>query len=155
MMKTRQILQTIVATTIAVLALFVLPSASVFATGNQSNQAINRSALLVAPELHAQISIYLGPDTHNLRIGYGFSGDHVTVLEQVGSNEGDTWNHIQLKTPHLEGWVKQDSISFQENPSHSVLTRTPDQRRGNSNDYYLSNQQNNFYQSHQENQQAH
>lgn len=140
-MKIRHILR-IVVTAIATVTLFVLATSPVFAAGNQSNQAMNQPAMLFAPDPDLQISIYPKPDSHQRRIGYGLSGDPVTVLEQVGSNAGYTWNYIQFDPPsQLEGWVQQDFIALQATPDRSVLNKTSNQRREyNSGDAYLGNQ---------------
>lgn len=150
-MKIRQVFQAIFAITIAAMILFILPTSFVFAAGNQNNQAMNKSALLVASEPNARINIYPKPNTHNHRIGYGLSGDRVTVLEQVGSNEGYTWNHIRFdNSPYLEGWVREDSIFLEEMPTRSLSTRQSNQSKYDSGNYYFSNQPNG-YQTYQRN----
>lgn len=99
--------------TIAVLTVSVLP---VGAEGNQSNQNINRPALLIAPDPDFQINVYPKPDTDKRRVGYGLGGDTVTVMEQVGSNQGYTWNYVRFeKSPQLEGWIREDFVEMQEN----------------------------------------
>lgn len=98
---------------IALMALVLWPAASWAAgyQGNQSNQAIQQPARLVAPEPDAKIAIYPQPDTRKRRIGYGMGGDAVTVLEQVGSNQGVTWHRIRFDNDAAndaaaEGWVQ-------------------------------------------------
>lgn len=115
--------------TIAVLTVSVSP---VKAEGNQSNQDINQPALLIAPDPDFQINVYPKPSTDKRRVGYGSGGDTVTVMEQVGSNQGYIWNYVRFeKSPHLEGWIREDFVAIQEtvgetsrneNRTHSVLS---------------------------------
>lgn len=102
------------ATAIALLTLWFGFIAPAVADGNQSNQGMHRSAQITAPEPSFQVNVYPKPDQSKQRVGYGSSGDQITVLEQVSSNEGETWNHVQFSdSPNLEGWVQEKYISFQ------------------------------------------
>lgn len=93
------------------LTLTALPSNS-WAAGASGNQALNRPAVLVAPEPDVEIAVYLRPETGKKRVGYGVNGDSVTVLEQVGDNQSTTWNHIRFANPpYAEGWVQEEFVS--------------------------------------------
>lgn len=140
-MKIRAVIKLVA---IAAVILFTLPTPLGSAAGNQSNQALNQAALLVAPdEPNRQINIYPKPDAHARRLGHGLNGDRVTILEQVGSNEGYTWNYVQLDTPpHLEGWVQQQFISLQSNPSG--LTEQPNQEHEDWGNDYFGKRQNSY-----------
>lgn len=103
----------VVFTAIAALLLILSPgdTTSAFAV---SNQQMNQPAVLTAPEPGAKINIYAKPGRQEEQVGYGLGGDRVTVLEQVGSNEGYTWNYIRFSNPpNAEGWVRTDYLSFQ------------------------------------------
>ena len=115
-MKISRVLQVI--TTISLtIALWLFPVASILAADNQSNQSMHQSALLVAPDPRDRISVYPQPNTRHRRVGYGMSGDQVTILEQVGSNDGYTWNYVKFDAPpYLKGWIREDAIS-QATPS--------------------------------------
>ena len=79
-----------------------------------SNQNMNQPAVLMAPDPNVEIGIYAKPSRKEQKIGYGVGGDRVMVLEQVGSNEGYTWNYIRFNNPpYAEGWVRTDYLSFQ------------------------------------------
>lgn len=114
-MKLRQailLVQMLILTTIVALTVAITPA---YATGNQSNQEMNQPAMLIAPDPEFQINVYPKPDTRKRRIGYGLGGDSVTVIEQVGSNEGHFWNYVKFdKSPQLEGWIREDFIAVQE-----------------------------------------
>lgn len=137
-MKISHIFQSVIAGMIVITIVAMaglLPAFPAFAGSNQSNQAMNRSALLVSPDRKAKINIYARPDRHQRRIGFGISGDRVIVLEQVGSNEGDTWNHIRLSnTSSLEGWVRQDFLLFQDSGQPSG-DRASDNRQNTQQNY--------------------
>lgn len=107
------LIQLLAIVTVAVLTVLVVP---VQATTNQSNQDMNRLALLIAPDPDFQINVYPKPSTGKQRIGYGSDGDVVTVIEQVGSNQGYTWDYVRFeKSPQLEGWIREDFVVVQEN----------------------------------------
>lgn len=81
---------------------------------NQSNQDINRPALLIAPKPDTQIKLYGQPDTRKASIGHALGGDRVTLLRQVSSNEGTVWNYVALNDSlKIEGWVQDSFLSFQ------------------------------------------
>jgi hypothetical protein len=78
-----------------------------------SNQGMEQSASLVAPDPEMKIDIYPRPDTRQSPVGYGLNGDAVVVLEQTGSNEGTVWNHIRFEeAPDSEGWVQLEYLSL-------------------------------------------
>lgn len=88
---------------------------------NQSNQDINRSALLIAPKPNTQIKLYGQPDTRKGSVGQALGGDRVTLLRQVSSNEGTVWNYVALNdSSKIEGWVEDAFLSFQ-----TAQARTP------------------------------
>jgi hypothetical protein len=115
-MKRKQALSLILVAVVMVVVL-MLPIPAI-AAGNQSNQGMRRSAMLVAPDLKTKISVYPEPTTKKRRVGFGKSGDRVTVVEQVGSNDGYTWNRVQFEaSPDSEGWVRGDFVALQDRPS--------------------------------------
>ncbi len=134
---------------IAVITSTLLMTPSAIAEGNLSNQDLNQPAFLVAPDPKIEINIYPKPGEGQRRISHGESGDRVTIHEQVGSNEGFTWNYVTfdpgVKT--LEGWVRSDFISFEAMPSQKVQNSNADQQRQsdfvNSGNRYLSNSKQN------------
>lgn len=102
---------------LAIVAIVVLTPSTllVWAEGNQSNQDMNQPAMLLAPEPDFKIKVYPKPNTMKRQIGYGLGGDQVTVIEQVGSNSGSTWNHIRFdNASQLDGWVQEDFVRLQE-----------------------------------------
>jgi hypothetical protein len=112
-MRLRQI-ATVCLATIAAIVFSLLPSSSALAEGNQSNQDLNRSAVLVAPSPNSKIRVYLKPGKNQQQIGYGLGGDSVVVQEQVSSNEGYTWNYVRFEhSPQLEGWIRSDFVAVQ------------------------------------------
>ncbi|WP_416674602.1 SH3 domain-containing protein [Egbenema bharatensis] len=122
-MKIKSMVQAITILTIALLLGWASPAPMVVAA-NQSNQDLNQPALLFSADSNHEISIYPKPDLHPHRIGYGMSGDRVTILEQTGSNEGKTWSYIRLdKPPYQKGWVREDNISVQVD-THQEFTRS-------------------------------
>lgn len=119
-MKLRQVVVQVVVSVqvlaIVTIAGFIFSISPAWAGENQSNQAINQPALLIAPDPDFQINVYPKPDMDRRRIGYGSGGDTVTVIEQVGSNEGYAWNYVQFDdSPNLKGWIREDFIAMQEN----------------------------------------
>jgi len=85
-----------------------------------SNQGMEQSASLVAPEPEMKINIYSRPGTRQSPIGYGVDGDAVVVLEQTGSNEGTVWNHIRFEgAPDSDGWVQLEYLSLQSGEQQS------------------------------------
>jgi hypothetical protein len=87
---------------------------SAIASENQSNQDLSQSAMLVAPDPKTKINVYPKPEEGQRLIGYGLSGDPVTVLEQIGSNEGYTWDYVTLDSApsDTKGWVRGDFVAF-------------------------------------------
>ncbi|MDX2228908.1 MAG: SH3 domain-containing protein [Leptolyngbyaceae cyanobacterium bins.349] len=128
----------IMLTAIAALVVYLMPITPKLAWAN--NQEMNQLAVLTAPEPDTEINVYLGPGSREQKIGYGLSGDRVTVLEQVGSNEGYTWNHIRFNNPpNAEGWVRTDYLSFQLLQIPPVNTPQMNQTPVSTNGY-LGNQ---------------
>lgn len=99
----------------ALIAVLVLAApASSWAAGASSNQALNQSASLLAPEPDAKISVYLQPEANDDQAGYGVNGDSVTVLEQVSDNQSLIWKHIRFdNSPYAEGWVQATFITLE------------------------------------------
>lgn len=111
-----------------------------------SNQDINQSVTLIAPEPNFKIGIYTRPDVKQPRVGYAKEGDRVTVLEQVGSNQGYTWDRVKFddasKSRTAEGWIRSDYISFQsQNSRHTNLNQ--DRGYSSNRQNYQGNDQNN------------
>ncbi|MEG3436697.1 SH3 domain-containing protein [Pannus brasiliensis CCIBt3594] len=83
------------------------------AAGNQSNQGIDRPATLTADSPNFEISVYPKPDTKLDRLGYGLSGDGVTILEQMGVNRGFSWYRVRFdNTAKTEGWIQGQYLTF-------------------------------------------
>ncbi len=81
-------------------------------SSNQSNQSLNQPSVLVAPEPSFKINVYPQPGIEKRRVGYGLGGDRVTVLEQVGSNEGSIWKHVQFAdSSKLKGWIREEFVA--------------------------------------------
>jgi hypothetical protein len=100
---------------LVVLVLLTGPIAPLMASNNQSNQAMDRPAILISPEPSFEIGVYPKPSSSPKRIGFGLGGDRLTLIEQVGSNEGDTWDYVRFENPkQIEGWVKDEFVALQE-----------------------------------------
>jgi hypothetical protein len=132
-----------VGVTIAILMVLITSTLSVLAEGNQSNQGMHQPAQLVGPNLNFEIGVYARPGMRQKRIGYGFSGDRVTVLEQIGSNEGYTWDYIQFDPDStVKGWVREDFIALQDTSSQkSLIQNLP--KQDNQDKGYLGNRNRN------------
>jgi hypothetical protein len=126
----------------AILLLGVSPST--LAAGNQnqgSSQALAQPAMLIAPNPEFKVNVYPKPTLDQPRIGYGLAGDHITVLEQIGSNEGYAWNHVKFDAPpYIEGWVAGNFISILNADHRSQFS--PSTQQGLTQDRYLGSQQN-------------
>ncbi len=84
-----------------------------WATDYQGNQA-QKTATLFAPEPDTKISIYASPQIDQRRTGFGKTGDAVTVLEQIGSNQDTVWNRIRFDNPpYAEGWVQEQYVALE------------------------------------------
>ncbi len=95
---------------------------------NQSNQDINRPALLIAPKPNVPIKLYAQLDPRKGSIGHALGDDRVTLLRQVGSNEDKIWNYVALDTsPKTEGWGEDTFLSFQ-----TELGRTPQRQQSSA-----------------------
>jgi len=105
-------------TTLALMFFSPLPVAVAASSApNQSNQAMHRPAMLIAPKPNAPVKLYAQPDLRKGKVGLGLGGDRVTVLRQVGSNEGKLWSYVSLdKDAKTEGWVREDFLSFDNQP---------------------------------------
>jgi len=114
-MKFKAVIVFVKVLAIVTIAILNFSNSLAWAAGNQSNQDINQPAMLIAPNPEFKIKIYPKPDTTKHQIGYGLSGDRVTVIEQVGSNEGFTWNYVRFDDlSHVNGWIREDFVNFQE-----------------------------------------
>ena len=101
-------------------AIAPIPAMAQTQTYAASNQGMEQSASLVAPEPEMKINIYPRPGTRQSPIGYGVDGDAVVVLEQTGSNEGTVWNHIRFENaPDSDGWVQLEYLSLQSGEQQS------------------------------------
>ncbi|NCJ05619.1 hypothetical protein GS597_03665 [Synechococcales cyanobacterium C] len=95
-----------------------------WAADNSGNQAINQPAYLTAPNSESEIAIYQQPGTRQPQSGSGTSGDRITILDQVSSNQGKVWNRIRLeKSPQDEGWVQEDFVSLPETPNQAPVKK--------------------------------
>lgn len=104
-----------------------------WAANNQGNQALQQPATLIAPKPSDKISIYPQPDRRKRRIGYGMGGDAVTILEQVGSNQGVAWHHIRVDAPpYTDGWVQEKFLLLGQ-PGSESKQQTANQNKGNQN----------------------
>ncbi|MGP1386572.1 MAG: SH3 domain-containing protein [Thainema sp.] len=136
--------------------LFGLAIPHALAQPSQSNQAIHQPASLVAPDPEMEINIYPKPDTRTARVGFGLSGDPVTVLEQVGSNSGTTWNRIQFEgATEAAGWVQLDYLSLQSSDQQGQSNPASGGYLGNrsSQQAQQSRQQSSFQRYRQQDQQ--
>ncbi|AFY72420.1 SH3 domain-containing protein [Synechococcus sp. PCC 7502] len=110
---------------------------------NQSNQELNRPATLSALDRNFPIKVYDQPNAVNGKneLGYGLSGDKVTLLQKVGSNNGQSWYLVRFdNASKSEGWVSDNYISL--SPQEAPLSR------------YLGNQTGQQQQTSQQNQQG-
>jgi hypothetical protein len=157
-MNLRPIFKNLVIVIAVILFSFLSPAA--LAAGNQNsqnqgNQALTQPAVLFAPDLDTKINVYPKPTLDLPRIGYGLGGDRVTVLEQIGTNEGDTWNHVRFDTPpNTEGWVQGNFISFTDlDPRANIGNQQQISGRGEvylgSRQHSTSNNQRQNYQQRQ------
>lgn len=91
-----------------------------WATGLDTNQAIEQPATLVGPKADSPVPIYLRPAANQPNVGYGMNGSGVMVLEQLASflpeaDQASSWNHIRLDdAPYTEGWVQGRFLSTPE-----------------------------------------
>jgi hypothetical protein len=146
-MQTRPILKI----TIAVFALLIGLAIPVMAANNQSNQAMNQPATLISPEPSFKIGVYPKPSSSPKRIGFGVGGDRITILEQVGSNEGDTWDYIQFENPkHVEGWVKDEFVVLQEGDRPALRVRQNSRQPDLQGNSYRNGYQGNLQQSYRQ-----
>lgn len=69
-------------------------------------------ATLISPRKGAAIPVYIRPAPNQQPVGYGLSGDPVTVTDQFGDylmedDPSATWSHIRLNNaPYTEGWLR-------------------------------------------------
>jgi hypothetical protein len=79
-----------------------------------SNQDMHQEAMLIAPDPKAKIPVYVQPDTRKSPAGWVQPGTPLTVIRQLGSNEGFTWDYAKFDNPNLpEGWVKGTFVALQ------------------------------------------
>jgi len=99
-----------------------LPSATIAAL--QSAPFEEQPATLISPREGAAIPLYIRPAPNQQPVGYGISGDPVTITDQFGDylmedDPGATWSHIRLNNaPYTEGWLRGRFLSME----------TPEQR---------------------------
>ncbi len=112
--------------TIAIAFLLAAPTTSL-ATGLPTNLVAalpsvpfeERSATLTSPREGAPIALYIRPAPNQQPVGYGISGDRVTVTDQFGDylmedDPSATWSHIRLNNaPYTEGWLRGRFLSLE------------------------------------------
>ncbi|HEY9626758.1 MAG TPA: SH3 domain-containing protein [Coleofasciculaceae cyanobacterium] len=140
-MKLNQIMTALVVL-IATFNLWLLPAVAENGRVQVNNQEMNQPALLFAVEPDFEVNVYSKPSIRDRRIGYGLSGDRITLLRQIGSNEGSTWDYVRFNNPpNVEGWIPGEFVAIQEaQPGQSSA-------KSNSNGGYLGNQSQSNYQS--------
>lgn len=93
------------------------------AIGLQDTQFQEQPATLVGPRADSAVALYIRPAPNQQPVGYGMSGDPVTVTDQFGdylmeNDTSATWSHIRLeKPPYTEGWLRGSFLSM-EQPAH-------------------------------------
>ena len=117
------------------------------------NQGMEQTARLIAPEPDDKITVYLRPEAGKAKVGYGVSGDTVTVLEQVSDNQSVIWHHIRFETPpYAEGWVQDSFVALRglvggqsQNSNQAGQRATGDRYLGDRSNYERAqgNQQSN------------
>lgn len=124
-----------IALSLTVFAPFAFADGSL--SSNQSNQSLNQPSVLIAPEPSFKINVYPQPGIEKQRVGYGLGGDRVTVLEQVGSNEGSIWKHVQFAdSSKLKGWIREEFVTpdieenIQKNTQKKRQALNDSKRRG-------------------------
>lgn len=96
---------------------FQLPS---FAVEYLGAEQIDQAATLTGPRTDAPVPLYLRPAANQPNVGYGMSGDAVTVMEQLASflpeaDASTAWNHVRLQVePFTEGWVQGKFLLLDE-----------------------------------------
>ena len=130
---TRLFLGVVAPVAIALLTLVAVPAASWAAVDYPGNQSLHQPAQLMAPDPQTQIAIYPKPDAGLRRVGYGISGDAVTILERIGGHQSVAWNRIRFEQPpHAEGWVQAEFVSLA-----GATASTPDAQSPDRGDRYL------------------
>ena len=85
----------------------------------QSTQFKEQPATLVSPRENSAVALYIRPAPNQQPVGYGMSGDAVTVTDQFGDylmedDPSATWSHIRLeKPPYTEGWLRGRFLTMQ------------------------------------------
>lgn len=107
--------------------------ANSWANGLQANQFEEQPATLVGPRADAAIALYIRPAPNQQPVGYGMSGDPVTITDQFGDylmedDPSATWSHIRLeKPPYTEGWLRGRFLSTEQSGSIEQSENTPSQ----------------------------
>jgi hypothetical protein len=121
-----------IALSLTVFAPFALADGNL--SSNQSNQSLNQPSVLVAPEPSFEINVYPQPGIEKQRVGYGLGGDRVTVLEQVGSNEGYIWKYVQFAdSSKLKGWIREEFVASDAQKNTQKNTQKKNQAQNGSN----------------------
>jgi hypothetical protein len=116
--------RTLVLLLVLLIALWTL-GGSALAAGKQSNQGLDRLATLTADSPNFEISVYPQPDRKLDRLGYGLSGDTVTILEQMSVNRVFSWYRIRFDNPATtEGWIEGKYLTF-INADHAAPDAAP------------------------------
>ena len=107
------------------------------------NQGMEQTARLIAPEPDDKITVYLRPEAGKAKVGYGVSGDTVTILEQLSDNQSVIWHHIRFETPpYAEGWVQDSFVALRglvggqsQNSNQAGQKATGDRYLGNRSNH--------------------
>ncbi|MGD1865934.1 MAG: hypothetical protein ACFB0D_15395 [Phormidesmis sp.] len=92
----------------------------------QSTPFEEQPATLVSPREGSAIPLYIRPAPNQQPVGYGISGDSVTITDQFGDylmedDPSATWSHIRLNNaPYTEGWLRGRFLSMDNSEQDSV-----------------------------------
>ena len=114
---------------VAVVSVFDFTSLALGGESQNNQQGSDRLGTLTAPSPNFEISLYPKPDPKLERLGYGLSGDRVTILQQMASNPNLSWYRVKFNnSPDVEGWIKGDYLIFINQENDSPLS-IPDKNR--------------------------
>lgn len=114
----RNLLSVVLFGILTLTATITAPATS-WANGLQDTQFQEQPATLVGPRTDSAVALYIRPAPNQQPVGYGMSGDPVTVTDQFGDylmedDPSATWSHIRLeKPPYTEGWLRGKFLSME------------------------------------------